>query len=538
MPIAAADKWEQIALLAEGNLAEVPYPTLLLAFSRVGRTGVLELRRKPVEKRIVFAAGVPVDCRSNLVHETFGRFLVGAGKLTNEELAVSLSESLSREVPLGEVLLERGTLDAGELYKLLQQCLARKLLDGFTWREGAFRLSDEEAAADSTLKVKVPQLILTGVLKLTPLEEVTRGIRPLFAEALALHESPLVAEDELQVRGPAADVMAVLREKPLRMDELAARLPQLPANDLGRVVYALSLLDLVGPASRVPAKRPVAPPAPAATPAPRVEPTSASQSAARAAAPSAAPANESGAFAVEAAAALPSAEVEQARNRILQAYLSYRRRDAFELLGLRESASTPEIEEAWLRYAKHYAPWPLEEHAPADLIDKARALFLAGSDAYAELRDGERRAMLVHRRQLALAQRANQPRGTGIHTDLLDPEAQFKKGLELLAANQEKKALELLQYAADLDAQNPVYRAEAAMCRFRVHGDASKPLEELEEAVRADPRCGLAWYYLGVIQGKSARPVEAEESLRKAIRLMAPDRRPIDALKELTAKKR
>lgn len=538
MPIAAADKWEQIALLAEGNLAEVSYPTLLLAFSRVGRTGVLELRRKPVEKRIVFAAGVPVDCRSNLVHETFGRFLVGAGKLSNEELAVSLSESLSREVPLGEVLLERGTIDAGELYKLLQQCLARKLLDGFTWREGTFRLSDEDAAADSTLKVKVPQLILTGVLKLTPLEEVTRGIRPLFAEALALHESSLVGEEELQVRGPAADVIAALREKPLRMDELAVKLPQLPANDLGRVVYALSLLELVAPASRVPVKRPVGAPAPAATPTSRVEPTSAPLSATRAAAPSAATANDSGTFPVEGLAVPTSAELEQARNRILQAYLSYRRRDAFELLALRESASTPEIEEAWLRYAKLYAPWPLEEHAPADLIDKARALFLAGSDAYAELRDGERRAMLVHRRQLALAQRANQPRGTGIHTDLLDPEAQFKKGMELLAAHQEKKALELLQYAADLDAQNPVYRAEAAMCRFRLHGDASKPLEELDEAVRADPRCGLAWYYLGVIQGKSARPVEAEESLRKAIRLMAPDRRPIDALKELTAKKR
>ncbi|HEV8241692.1 MAG TPA: DUF4388 domain-containing protein [Thermoanaerobaculia bacterium] len=538
MPIAAADKWEQIALLAEGSLAEVPYATLLLAMSRAGRTGVLELRRKPVEKRIVFAAGVPVDCRSNLVHETFGRFLVGAGKLSNEELAVSLGESLSRAVPLGEVLLERGTIDAGELYKLLQQCLARKLLDGFTWREGTFRLSDEEAPADSTLKVKVPQLILTGVLKLTPLEEVTRGIRPLFAEALALHESSHAAGDELQVRGPAAEVMAALREKPLRMDELAVRLPSLPANDLGRIVYALSLLDLIGPASRAPVKRPA--PAVASTPAaaPRVEPAESPQVALRPAAASAMPVNESGTFAVEAPAAPASAEVEQTRNRILQAYLAYRRRDAFELLGLRDSASTPEIEEAWLRYAKLYAPWPLEPHAPADLVDKARALFLAGSDAYAELRDGERRAMLVHRRQLALAQRANQPRGTGIHTDLLDPEAQFRKGMELLAANQEKKALELLQYAADLDAQNPVYRAEAAMCRFRVHGDATKPLEELDEAVRADPRCGLAWYYLGVIQGKSARPVEAEESLRKAIRLMAPDRRPIDALKELTAKKR
>ena len=524
MPIPAADKWEQIALLSEGNLAEVPYAQLLLARSRAGRTGVLELHRKPVEKRIIFDAGVPVDCRSNLVHETFGRFLVSVGKLGDEELRVALGESLARQVPIGEVLLDRGKIDAPELYKLLQQCLARKLLDGFTWREGTFRVSDEAAEVDSTLKVKVPQLILTGVLKLTPLEEVTRGLRPLFTEALALHDSSLVAEDELQVRGPAAEVMSALRERPLRMDELAVKLPQLPANDLGRVVYALSLLELVGPASRAPAKR-----APAAVPGA----TSSTRPVA------VARADESiRTLAIERPPELSEGEVERARNRILQAYLSYRRRDAFDLLGVREGAAAAEVEDAWLRFAQLYAPWPLFTYLPADLLDKARALFLAGSEAYNELRDGERRAMLVHRRQLAEAQRANQPRTTTIKTELLDPEAQFKKGMELLAAGQQTKALELLQYAADLDAQNPIYRAEAAMCRFRATGEAGKPLEELDEAVRADPRCGLAWYYMGTIQGHAGQRAEAEESLRKAIKLMAPDRRPIDALKELTAKKR
>lgn len=522
MPIAAADKWEQIALLSEGSLAEVPYAQLLLAFSRVGRSGVLELRRKPVEKRIIFEAGAPVDCRSNLVHETFSRFLVSVGKIDDDELRVALGESLAREVPFGEVLLERGKIDAPELYKLLQQCLARKLLDGFTWREGAFRFSDEAAEVDSTLKVKVPQLILTGVLKLTPLEEVTRGLRPLLSEALALHDSPLVGGDELQVRGPAAEVMAAFGGKPLRMDELAVKLPQLSANDLGRVVYALSLLDLVGPASRAPAKRAAA----AAPSAPHAEP--------------AAPAGDesSRTVAVERPPKLSEGEVERARNRILQAYLSYRRRDAFDLLGLPENAATAEIEDAWIRFAQLYAPWPLVTYLPPDLLDKARALFLAGTEAYNELRDGERRAMLVHRRQLAQAERANQPRGTAIKTDLLDPEAQFKKGMELLAAGQEKKALELLQYAADLDAQNPIYRAEAAMCRFRALGDTAKSLEELDEAVRADPRCGLAWFYMGTIQGHAGQRAEAEESLRKAIKLMAPDRRPIDALKELTARKK
>jgi hypothetical protein len=71
-----------------------------------------------------------------------------------------------------------------------------------------------------------------------------------------------------------------------------------------------------------------------------------------------------------------------------------------------------------------------------------------------------------------------------------------------------------------------------------VHGSAARPLEELEEAVRADPRCGLAWYYRGVIQAKEGRGGEAEECLRRATRLMSPDRRPIEALKGLTTRRR
>jgi tetratricopeptide (TPR) repeat protein len=196
------------------------------------------------------------------------------------------------------------------------------------------------------------------------------------------------------------------------------------------------------------------------------------------------------------------------------------------------------VEEAWLRFARDTAPWTLEGSGSPDLVEKARALFLAGSDAYAELRDGERRNVLLQRRRAERTRRGQEPRGDRIQTDLLDPEAQFRKGMELQAAGQDRKALELLQYAADLDAQNALYRAEAAWCRYRVLGSAERPLEELEEAVRADPRCGLAWYYMGVVQGDAGRAGEAAESLRRAIKLMSPDRRPIDALKELTARKR
>lgn len=509
--IPSGDKLLQIASMGQGNLQQVPYPVLLAALARSRRSVVLEMVRKPVEKRIFVVEGVPVDCRSNLVHETFGRFLVSRGKLSEEEFDTALAESSSRDLPIGEVLLERGRLDAVELFRQLQQSLARKLLDGFTWRQGTFRLYEEEPPdAGSELRVKVPQLILTGILKLSPMDEVSRSIGPLLTETLAWNPDP--PDTELQVKGDIAQVVQALRQRPLRLDELAAS-TQVDPDELGRIIYALALLEAVVPARQV-----------------------ATSGAARQLQKEAL---QTRPMRLPITAPLPSAALEQLRSRILEAYLSYRRKDSFELLGLPESAARERIEDAFLTFAREMAPWQVAGQGSPDLEEKARALFLAGVDAYAELSDNERRGALIYRRKLAREDRDGRPKsGHRIHTDLLDPEVQYKKGRELFELQQYTKALELLQYAADLDAQNALYRADAAYCRYLVApGDhRQRAQDELEEALRADSTCGIAHYYLGRIAGEGGDSARAEEHLRRAIKLMAPDRRPIDALRELTSK--
>ena len=106
---------------------------LLTAFAVGKRSLVLELRRTPFEKRIVFEEGVPVDCRSNLVHETLGRFMVATGKLSEEDFNATLGEAATRGIPHGEAMIDRGLVTPDELYRILQQNLARKLLDPFAW---------------------------------------------------------------------------------------------------------------------------------------------------------------------------------------------------------------------------------------------------------------------------------------------------------------------------------------------------------------------------------------------------------------------
>jgi len=97
------------------------------------------------------------------------------------------------------------------------------------------------------------------------------------------------------------------------------------------------------------------------------------------------------------------------------------------------------------------------------------------------------------------------------------------------------QALTILEFAADCDPQNSLYRAEAAWCRYlrSPETDAKRALEELEEAQRIDPRSGLVALYAGEIHRGLGHWDEAESQLRRANQLMAPDRRPIEALKAL-----
>jgi hypothetical protein len=63
----------------EGNLAESPLPLLLHAMLLEEKTCTLELTAKGIEKQILIEEGSPAACRSNLLHETLGRFLVERG---------------------------------------------------------------------------------------------------------------------------------------------------------------------------------------------------------------------------------------------------------------------------------------------------------------------------------------------------------------------------------------------------------------------------------------------------------------------------
>jgi tetratricopeptide (TPR) repeat protein len=208
-------------------------------------------------------------------------------------------------------------------------------------------------------------------------------------------------------------------------------------------------------------------------------------------------------------------------------------------LGIEETAAPPVWEAKFLEFAQRFAPWTLVQPELAPLAERARDLFLAGARAFAEIAEVESRNTLLYRRKVLREERSKKTASFGIKTDLLDSEVQYRKGKELMEAGRYKEAVQYLEFASDCDPQNSVYGAELAYCRF-LHTDAlaGRAARDLAEILRRDPGAGLAAYYAGEIHRHLRNWDEAEELLRRAIKAMSPDRRPIEALKVLAAERK
>ncbi len=583
----------ELASLSTVRLVETPFPLLLVAHHAAESTGLLVARRGPIEKRVVLDRGVPVDCRSNLAHETFSRFLAASGRLTAGEANAVLAQSLARGVLLGEILVAEGRMDATELHRLLQQSLARKLFDLFTWRDGEVTFESGTFTSAAALKVKVERLVLTGVERFVSQETIDSAIAPLAGSLFALHPDAAQRAEQLRPSESERKLLAALAQ-PRRLEELLP-ISALPLAELSRAIWGLALLGLVIPA--VPpvgltARFTAETPATAATPETLETPEDAAATVvtSAASAPSAAAPAAIAAIAAIAAEgpAVPAAHTEgpasglgteesrRIRQEIATAFARLRHQDPYDLLAASESATGEEIRELFFRFAREFAPWRFESPELRSATAAAEELFAAGALAFARLSDARERAALIaaRRSRQSAQEEAGQetvlslppvvasapaappplsapgathrlagptPASFRIDTDLLDPEVQYKKGRALKEGKRWSQALQQFAFAADCDPQNGAYRAEAAHCRFLLAPTsmAVQALEELREAQRIDPEAITPYLYAGEIAAELGRFEEAETYLRSAARRLGPtDRRALDALRNLAKRRK
>lgn len=487
----------EVVRAKSGTLAATPLPLLLQALQVEETSATLELSLRNLVKLVHFEEGVPVGCESNLLHETFGKYLVARGKLTEAQHHALLSESAALGKPLQVLAIEKQLLSGFELFRQLQANLAHTLLDAFRWADAKWKLLPLEKVA-TPIKMNTAQLVYLGAAQLPP-ETLAAHFALDETKPLGLRSDP---NEELKLSARDLRIVQALK-KGAPLSALLA-LPGANRDEVLRKLYALCVLEFVDYAEVLDER-----------PAHRSSPSSITRM----------PVDAIPEPVPSAPVAPPKPTDDPALMNALSAeYLSHRSKDAFDLLGVTPETPIASLANAFLAKADALSP---AKFVHPDAKNRAELLLLAYARAYGALVEPELHAQHRTRRANLAANRKKggaDPRAAAEHfkirTDLLDARLQFEEGRRRLEDGDVKAAVEHLAYAADIQ---PAGRTLAwlALARFRLAPDyaAERSLAELADACARDPQCEEAWAFRGDLALSLNRQAEAAEAYVQAARL-------------------
>jgi hypothetical protein len=119
---------------AQGLLA------LMNLFGQNRETGRLVLKRQQVERVVLMHNGDVASIGSNLPTDRLGVFLVRMGKVTDRDLEAAQRESEKTGKRIGQMLLQKGIIDAHELWSAIQEQITELFADVMQWVDGSFCL--------------------------------------------------------------------------------------------------------------------------------------------------------------------------------------------------------------------------------------------------------------------------------------------------------------------------------------------------------------------------------------------------------------
>ncbi len=226
----------------QGEMAEDPLWTLLLAIYADKLVGELVLTQKGMERRIIMESGEAVMATSSARDDRLVELLYREGRLSDEEYSQAVLTVGASGRRVGAVLVERGFIASRELFPLVRHHYESIILDSFEWREGEWRFGPQSSVSERILlEVPTPTLIVEGIRSradsqdidiLVPLGskpvEVTDGI-------CQLRDVGLLPEEVVAYR--ACDGT-------LTVEELSRRF-NLPIEELRRLMAGLAVLGLI-----------------------------------------------------------------------------------------------------------------------------------------------------------------------------------------------------------------------------------------------------------------------------------------------------
>src|SRR5262249_7053305 len=171
----------------EGRVDDIPLARLLLDLYEERATGVLDIRRGRIEKRIDLVLGHPAAVSSNQRHEMLGHFLVARGMISETQHQLALERAHDEGEKVGEALIEQGVLTPADLVKHLTSQARYRITGARRWPDGPWTHRPSREFGDRAKGNALDPLavVFLGLRRTASIEKAAKTIAPLTGRKIA-----------------------------------------------------------------------------------------------------------------------------------------------------------------------------------------------------------------------------------------------------------------------------------------------------------------------------------------------------------------
>jgi hypothetical protein len=157
-----------------GNVRTMSLPDLLQWASVNKKTGVLELERNQICKRISFREGRIVACSSDDPPSRLGQFLLSRGKVTKEQLREALTQQETSSKNLGLIFQDMGILTREDIEAHVAAKAEETIYGLFDWADAEFRFHEKVGHDPFIIEVDlgVQDVVLHGIQRFDELQRI------------------------------------------------------------------------------------------------------------------------------------------------------------------------------------------------------------------------------------------------------------------------------------------------------------------------------------------------------------------------------
>jgi len=184
-------------LALQGDLGTMSMAELLQWASIYKKTGVLEVERLKIRRRISFRDGRIVGCLSDDPSMLLGQFLISRGNVTERQLRHALKRQRTERGSLPDILVDMGVLTPSELEEQIAAKATENICGLFEWVDAVFRFEAGATPPEHSIAVDLPveEILLNGAQRH---DEVQR-FHEIFSDgAVILRRTEAAIRDDIE----------------------------------------------------------------------------------------------------------------------------------------------------------------------------------------------------------------------------------------------------------------------------------------------------------------------------------------------------